>query len=122
MTVLIALLGAGFTGMGVWAALDPATFPAADFAPFNKHLIHDVAATFLAFGVGLLLAARLVAWRTPVLTLAAVWNTFHAVSHIIDVDRADTHAHGVTAAVELTAVAVLCAGLAWASAHRGGRR
>jgi hypothetical protein len=54
-------------------------------------------------------------WRTPVLTLAALWNAFHAVSHIVDVDRAATRDAGVTAAVEVSALAVVLAMLAWRS-------
>lgn len=117
MTLLIALLGLAFTAFGGWAALDPSSFPAAEYAPYNEHLIHDVAATFLAFGVGLLLAARMRSWRTPILTLAAVWNAFHAVSHNVDLDRAPTRHAGAETAAELAAVAVLLAFLAWRSSR-----
>src|SRR5436190_16270672 len=115
MTWLIALLGIGFTAFGGWAAIDPASFPAAEFPPFNEHLIHDVAATFLCFGVGLLAAARMTAWRTPVLALAAIWNGFHAVAHVVDVDRASTKAIGVHTAIELVMITVALAALAWLS-------
>jgi hypothetical protein len=113
MTWLIALLGLGFTGFGGWAALAPASFPAAEFPPFNEHLIHDVAATFLSFGVGLLIAARVVSWRFPMLALAAIWNGFHAISHIVDLDRGSSREVGVTALIELLVVTAVLAVMTW---------
>ncbi|MFL6088629.1 MAG: hypothetical protein ACJ71Z_00630 [Aeromicrobium sp.] len=115
MTWLVALFGIGFTAFGGWAAIDPASFPAAEFPPYNQHFIHDVAATFLAFGIGLLASVRTTAWRTPVLALAAVWNALHAVSHVIDVGRASTQAAGVHAVIELVMVTVALVALAWLS-------
>ena len=113
MTWLIALLGLGTTALGGWLAVDPESSPAAAFPPLNEHLIHDSAAAFLAFGVGLLIAARLPAWRFPVLALAALWNGLHTVSHIVDVNSAETRSQGVTAVVELAIVTVVLAALAW---------
>ncbi|HUP99356.1 MAG TPA: hypothetical protein VM093_02750 [Aeromicrobium sp.] len=118
MTWLIALLGVGLTAFGGWAAVDPASFPAAEFPPFNEHLIHDVAATFLAFGIGLLVAARVPAWRFPVLALAATWNAFHTVAHIVDVDSATSREVGVTTLVEVAVITVVLALLAWKSRVR----
>jgi hypothetical protein len=120
MKWLIALLGLVLTVFGGWAAVDPASFPAKDFPPMNEHLVHDVGAAFLTFGIGLLIAAWRVSWRTPVLTLAALWNAFHAVAHIVDMDRAATREAGVTAVVEVSALAVVLALLAWWS--RGADR
>ena len=113
MTWLITLLGLATTALGGWLAVDPESSPAAAFPPLNEHLIHDSAAAFLAFGIGLLIAARLPAWRFPVLALAALWNGLHTVSHIVDVNSAETRRHGVTAVVELAALTVVLAALAW---------
>ena len=113
MTWLITLLGLLSTALGGWLAVDPGSSPAAAFPPLNEHLIHDSAAAFLAFGIGLLIAARLPAWRFQVLALAALWNGLHTVSHIVDVDSAETRAEGVTAIVELAALTVVLAALAW---------
>lgn len=113
MTWLIALLGLATTALGGWLAVDPESSPASAFPPLNEHLIHDSAAAFLAFGIGLLIAARLPAWRFPVLALAALWNGLHTVSHVVDVDRAATRDHGVTVAIELAALTVVLAALAW---------
>jgi len=113
MTWLIALLGLATTALGGWLAVDPESSPAAAFPPLNEHLIHDSAAAFLAFGIGLLIAARLPAWRFPVLSLAALWNGLHTVSHIVDVDSAETKTDGVTAVVQLAIVTGVLAALAW---------
>lgn len=115
MKWLIALLGLVATALGGWLALDPASSPAAHFPPLNEHLIHDSAAAFLAFGIALLIAARVESWRFPVLAVAALWNGLHLISHIVDVDRAATRADGVTAIVELGALTVVLAALAWKS-------
>ena len=116
MTWLIALLGLTATALGGWLAVDPESSPAAAFPPLNEHLIHDSAAAFLAFGIGLLIAARMPAWRVPVLALAALWNGLHTVSHIVDVDSAETTTAGVTAVVELAVLTVALAVLAlWSS-------
>jgi predicted anti-sigma-YlaC factor YlaD len=123
MTWLIALLGLVATGLGGWLAVDPASSPASHFPPLNEHLIHDSAAVFLAFGLGLLLAARVPDYRFPILALAALWNGLHTVSHIVDVNSAATRAQGVTAIVELAALTVALAVLAWRSApDRSARR
>ena len=118
MTWLIALLGIAYTALGGWLAVDPGTSPAAAFPPLNEHLIHDSGAAFLAFGIGLLIAARVPAWRFPVLALAALWNGLHTVSHIVDVDSAETRSDGVTAAIQLAILTVILAALAWRSRVR----
>jgi hypothetical protein len=116
MTWLIALLGLATTALGGWLAVDPESSPAAAFPPLNEHLIHDSAAAFLAFGIGLLLAARVPAWRFPVLTLAALWTGLHTVAHVVDVGSAETKTAGVTAVVELAAMTIALAALAlWSS-------
>jgi hypothetical protein len=118
MTWLIALLGLVTTAIGGWLAVDPDSSPAGAFPPLNEHLIHDSAAAFLAFGIGLLIAARLPAWRFPVLALAALWNGLHTVSHVVDVGRAETTAAGVGAVVKLAVLTVVLAALAWRARSR----
>jgi hypothetical protein len=117
MSLLLLLFGIGFTSMGLWAAADPRSFTdvVADFGAYNPHLIHDYAAASLAFGIGLLAAARLVTWRVPVLALAVLWNGFHAVSHIADVEQAASRAVGIVDAVLLVVLTGLLA-VAWRSA------
>lgn len=113
MTWLIALLGLATTALGGWLAVDPESSPAAAFPPLNEHLIHDSAAAFLAFGIGLLLAARVPVYRFPILALAVLWNGLHTISHIVDVNSAETRTAGITAVVELAIVTVVLAVLAW---------
>jgi hypothetical protein len=113
MTWLIALLGLATTALGGWLAVDPESSPAAAFPPLNEHLIHDSAAAFLAFGIGLLLAARVPVYRFPILALAALWNGLHTISHIVDVNSAETKTDGVTAVVQLAVVTLVLAALAW---------
>ena len=45
--------------------------------------------------------------------MAAVWNGLHAVSHVVDVDRASSHQVGVTTVIELVVVTAALALLAW---------
>lgn len=88
--ITIGLLGAMFTGLGAWAGIDSSSFATvlADFGPENDHLVHDFGAASVAMGAGLLVAVPRVAWRTPVLLLATVWNELHAVSHAVDLGDA----------------------------------
>jgi hypothetical protein len=113
----ICLLGAIFTGLGAWAGVDSASFTRvlADFGPENDHLVHDFGAGSVAVGVGLLLAVRRIAWRSPVLLIATVWNGLHAVSHLADIGKAESRTVGITEAVLLVAGTVLLAALAIAS-------
>ena len=59
------------------------------YGQFNRHYLHDAAAFEGALGAGLLLAVRRPAWRAPLLVLAALHFAFHAISHGVDVTRAD---------------------------------
>ncbi|GAA2625792.1 hypothetical protein SMC26_19245 [Actinomadura fulvescens] len=103
---ITGVLGLTFTALGLWAAVAPATFArtVANFGPLNEHLIRDFAAASLAFGIGLMAAARIAAWRTPILMLAAIWNGLHGISHLIEVDHAHPHVLGAVEAVLLALV------------------
>ncbi len=118
-SAVLWLLGLVHLGLGAWAGASPATFTGAvaDFGTYNPHLIHDVAAAMLAIGGGLVAAAYLTSWRTPVLTVAALWNGFHAASHIVDVNDAATRLMGVGEAVLLVITALALAWLARRSAR-----
>lgn len=111
---LIGLFGATFVVLGAWAGLDSHSFATvlADFGPENHHLVHDFGAGSFAVGVGLLIAVPRVAWRTPVLVVATVWNGLHAVSHLADVGDAESRALGITEAVLLIAGTLLLGALA----------
>lgn len=115
--VAIGLLGALFTGLGAWAGIDSASFTRvlADFGPENDHLVHDFGAASVAIGVGLLLAVRHRAWRTPLLLVATVWNGLHAVSHVVDISEAASRAVGIAEAALLIAGTAVLASLTIAS-------
>lgn len=115
--VAIGLFGALFTGLGVWAGIDSASFTRvlADFGPRNDHLVHDFGAGSVAVGIGLLLAVRRSSWRTPVLLVATVWNGLHAVSHLADLGEAESRTVGVIEAALLVAGTALLGALAIAS-------
>jgi uncharacterized membrane protein len=116
-TLAIGLLGALFTGLGVWAGIDSTSFTRvlADFGPQNDHLVHDFGAGSVAFGVGLLVSVRRKAWRTPVLLATAVWNGLHAVSHLADIGEARSRTVGIAEAALLVAGTAMLGALAIAS-------
>ncbi|WP_063127676.1 hypothetical protein [Nocardia fusca] len=121
----IVLLGAGgtFTLLGLWAALLPTDFLSvvANYGPPNTHLARDFAACALTFGFALLVADRRPGWRTPALTVTAVWNGAHTVSHLVDIGQATPYFVGPLEAVLLLATTVVFAALARVSASRGHR-
>lgn len=84
----------------------------ANFGPENAHLVHDFAACSATFGLGLLIAARRPDWRAPVLTLAAIWNALHAISHVVDAGSATPAVVGPVEAVLLIGVSGVLAVLA----------
>ncbi len=98
MALPLWALGTVFVLMGAWAAADSRSFARVlvDFGPLNDHLVHDYGAASVAIGSGLLISARLVAWRTPLLTIAAIWNGLHLVSHVADLGRAGSRPLGLT--------------------------
>jgi uncharacterized protein YjeT (DUF2065 family) len=117
----IAALGLVYVVLGAWAGIDSGSFTRAlaDFGPANDHLVHDFGAASFAIGLGLLLAVRRPTWRTPVLAVATVWNGLHAVSHLVDIDDAESRAVGIVEAVLLVAGTGLLGMLAVASREDG---
>lgn len=121
----VALLGSGttFVLLGLWAAFFPTVFlsTAADYGPANIHLARDFAACALTFGSALLVADHRPTWRTPVLTVTAVWNGAHTVSHLLDIGRATPFFVGPLEAGLLLATTVIFAVLARAGAAEEGQ-
>lgn len=89
----VALLGLGgvYLALAAWAGAHARSFAVvlANFGPINEHLVRDFAACAATFGLGLVVADRVTSRRTPALTLAAVWNGCHAITHIADMADAD---------------------------------
>jgi len=115
--ISIGLLGVLFTGLGAWAGIDSSSFAAtlADFGPQNDHLVHDFGAASAAVGVALLVAVSQVAWRTPVLLVATLWNGLHAVSHAIDLGDAASRTVGLVELALLVGGTALLGALAVSS-------
>lgn len=82
-TATLLSLAAIHLAIAGWAAFDHASFARslAPFGPLNGHLINDYAAASATFGIGFGLALFR-PWRTALLTLALIWTTLHAVSHL----------------------------------------
>ena len=87
-TVLVAatlVCAASMLAFGAWAFLAPRSFSGfIDYAPYNRHLIHDAGAFQLGIGVSLLVAL----WWTDGLLVAltgfAVASGLHTLSHALD--------------------------------------
>ena len=88
-----AVLGLGVyqVAIGLFIAIAPHAFfdSLGPYGHFNRHYVHDVAAFEGALGAGLLLAVRRPAWRAPLLAIAALHFAFHAISHGVDISRAN---------------------------------
>jgi len=85
VTTAAAICGLSMLGLGLWAFLDPPSFADfIDFAPYNRHLIHDAG----AFQVGIGAAVLLALWWSDALMVAltgfAVASGLHTLSHAID--------------------------------------
>jgi hypothetical protein len=85
VTAAVLVCGVSMLGLGAWAFLGPESFARfIDFAPYNKHLIHDAGALQLGIGVTTLLALRWSDGLVVALTGFAVASGLHTVSHWID--------------------------------------
>jgi hypothetical protein len=86
--VLVAatlVCAASMLGLGAWAFLGPESFSRfIDYAPYNRHLIHDAGAFQLGIGVSVLLALFWADGLLVALTGFAVASGLHTLSHAID--------------------------------------
>ena len=87
LAVIVAtvICAASMLGLGVWAFVAPESFSRfIDYAPYNRHLIHDVGAFQIGIGVALFLA---LAWTDALLVALSgfvVASALHTLSHAID--------------------------------------
>jgi hypothetical protein len=98
---------ASMLGLGAWAFLAPSSFSGfIDYAPYNRHLIHDAGAFQLGIGVSLLVAL----WWPDGLLVAligfAVASGLHTLSHAID-RQIGGHDSDVPSLALLTVIALL---------------
>jgi hypothetical protein len=102
-----AVCAASMLALGFWAFLAPASFSDfIDYAPYNRHLVHDAGAFQIGIGAAVLLA---VFWRDALLvalTGFAVASGLHTVSHVLD-RHIGGHASDVPTLGVLTLVALL---------------
>ena len=98
---------ASMLGLGAWALLAPQSFSGfIDYAPYNRHLIHDAGAFQLGIGVALLVALW---WRDGLLvalTGFAVASGLHTLSHAVD-RQIGGHDSDVPSLALLTLIALL---------------
>jgi hypothetical protein len=115
----LLVLAASQLGLAVWMVADPGSFfdQVGGFGTRNDHYIRDVATWNAALAVTAAVAVRRPSWRLPVLVLAAVQFTLHAINHIADAGDAVASTDGPFDAVSLAIGALLLAGLAWLVVH-----
>ena len=88
-TIVLWLAGLFFLLPGIWAFVAPHSFydQLATFAPYNRHLVHDVGAFQIGIGAALLLATWWDDAKFVVLAGAAAGASVHLISHVIDRDH-----------------------------------
>jgi predicted anti-sigma-YlaC factor YlaD len=79
------LCGTSMLALGVWASAWPEAFARfIDFAPYNRHLIHDAGAFQIGIGVSMLLASIWPDGLSVALAGFVVASGLHSVSHFTD--------------------------------------
>ena len=90
---LFLLLGAVMLGNALWMLAGPmhwyTELPAAvpDTGPFNAHFVRDIGCAFLTVAVALGWAALEPGLRRPLVVIAALFLTAHALLHVYDTAR-----------------------------------
>jgi hypothetical protein len=105
--------------LALWMVTDPGGFfdQVGGFGAQNDHYIRDVATWNAALGVVAAIAVVRPSWQLPVLVLATVQFTLHAINHIADADLAVGSTDGAFDAISLAVGALLLGGLAWLAAR-----
>lgn len=115
LRIAILVVAAVNLATGVFAAVAPGAFydQIGTYGAENGHYVGDVAAFYLAAGVGLLVAANRPPWRVPVLAVVALWWALHALNHLGDVGEASSDGKGITDTILIAAGAAAIGSLAW---------
>jgi hypothetical protein len=124
-TVVVAVLvvyGIYSTLLGLVMIFAPGFFfdTAGGFGTRNSHYIFDNATFELPFGLLYLAALKWPSWRVPALAFATVHYLLHAVSHLIDINNANTHWIGVFDFVVIAIGTVIHALALWFSVQLQG--
>ena len=106
-------LGAVSLITSVVMTVDPAGFldEVGGFGAVNEHLVRDLATWSATLGVTLLAAARLAAWRVPILAFAFLQGALHTINHAFDADLADPDWKGWANVALLASVTLVTAWL-----------
>ena len=64
-----------------------------DFGPWNVHFLRDIGASILVMGVALAWAALRPAVRFPLVAVATLFFTVHALVHVFDTAHGHVSAH-----------------------------
>jgi hypothetical protein len=87
---LLLVFGVGNLANAAWMLAGPmhwyTELPAAvpDTGPFNPHFVRDIGCAFLTAGAALVWAALAPALRFPLVAIAALFLSAHAVLHVYD--------------------------------------
>jgi hypothetical protein len=90
---LFLVLGIGTAANAVWMLAGPmhwyTELPAAvpDTGPFNPHFVRDIGCAFLTVGMALIWAAFRPRHRLPLVSIATLFMSAHALLHIYDTAR-----------------------------------
>ena len=112
MKTLLVAFAAVQIAIGLLLWLTPGFFfeQIGPYGPRNDHYMGDTATWYLASGAALLVSARHVRWRVPVLFLVTVQYALHSLNHLLDVSEAHPSWLGPANLISLLLATVL---LAW---------
>ena len=90
---LLMVLGLVTLGNALWMLAGPlhwyTDLPAAvpDTGPFNPHFVRDIGCAFFTVGIALVWAAKSNRFRFPLVAVAALFLSAHAILHVYDTLR-----------------------------------
>jgi len=124
----LGLLALGTGANAAWMLIDPAGWyrglPAGvpDTGPLNEHFVRDIGCAFATLAIGLAAAAWWPRWRAPLVALAALFFTGHALLHVFDTLRGALDAgHWALDLPGVYLPALLLVALAWLALRREAR-
>ncbi len=92
-------IGIATLANAAWMLLDPggwyADLPAGvpDFGPLNVHFVRDIGCAFATVGIALVWAANAPRWQLPLVGVAMVFFSAHALLHVWDTWRGAVDVH-----------------------------
>jgi hypothetical protein len=85
LVTAVLLCAASMLAFGVWAYVAPHSFSEfIDYAPYNRHLVHDAGAFQIGLGVALVVALFASDGMVVALTGFSVASGMHTLSHYVD--------------------------------------